>query len=386
MSLCSFALVASEFLPVSLLTPLASDLGLTEGTAGQAIAFSGLFAVVASLLTSTVIGATDRKKVLIALTALMVVSGVVVAMAPNYPVLMIGRALLGIAIGGCWSMSTAVMIRIVPESFVPRAIAVLQGGSALATAVAAPLGSFLGGLIGWRGAFFCVVPLGVVALAWQAWALPSIPARGARGTQSPVRVLALLVKPGVALGMLALALLFMGQFTLFTYLRPYLETVAHVDATQLSAILLSIGVAGLAGTLAVGTVLKRYLYAPLVSIPVLMAGIAITLTTHVSGLVVIGTLLAGWGLVATAAPVGWFTWLAQVLPDDAEAGGGLMVAVIQVAITAGATTGGLLFDGGGYRMTFLAGAILLLLAGAVAFVAAQTSPSPKAVGAARVIH
>jgi predicted MFS family arabinose efflux permease len=299
---------------------------------------------------------------------------------------MIGRALLGIAIGGCWSMSTAVMIRIVPESFVPRAIAVLQGGSALATAVAAPRGSFLGGLIGWRGAILCVVTRGGVALAWQAWALPSIPARGARGTQSPVRVLALLVKPGVALGMLALALLFMGQFTLFTYLRPYLETVAHVDATQLSAILLSIGVAGLAGTLAVGTVLKRYLYAPLVSIPVLMAGIAITLTTHVSGLVVIGTLLAGWGLVATAAPVGWFTWLAQVLPDDAEAGGGLMVAVIQVAITAGATTGGLLFDGGGYRMTFLAGAILLLLAGAVAFVAAQTSPSPKAVGAARVTH
>jgi predicted MFS family arabinose efflux permease len=386
MSLCSFALVASEFLPVSLLTPLARDLALTEGKAGQAIAISGLFAVVASLLTSTLIAQFDRKKVLVSLTALMALSGVVVAFAPTYLVLMIGRALLGIAIGGCWSMSTAVMIQIVPESFVPKAIAVLQGGSALATAVAAPLGSFLGGMIGWRGAFFCVVPLALAALAWQVWALPSIPARSDKGTQSPLRVLALLAKPGVAFGMLALALLFMGQFTLFTYLRPYLETVAHVDAAQLSVILLVIGLAGLMGTMAIGWVLQRSVYAALVTIPVLMAVIALALTTHISGLVMVGALLAAWGVIATGAPVGWFTWLAQTLPGDAEAGGGLMVAVIQVAITAGATVGGLLYDGGGYRVTFLASAVLLLLAGALAFLASRVSPPLKAVEGARAMH
>lgn len=316
----------------------------------------------------------------------MALSGVVVAFAPSYLVLMIGRALLGIAIGGCWSMSTAVMIQIVPESFVPKAIAVLQGGSALATAVAAPLGSFLGGLIGWRGAFFCVVPLALAALAWQVWALPSIPARSDKGTQSPLRVLVLLAKPGVAFGMLALALLFMGQFTLFTYLRPYLETVAHVDAAQLSVILLVIGLAGLVGTMAIGWVLQRSVYAALATIPVLMAVIALALTTHISGLVMVGALLAAWGLIATGAPVGWFTWLAQALPGDAEAGGGLMVAVIQVAITAGATVGGLLYDGGGYRVTFLASAVLLLLASALAFVASRVSPPLKAVEGARAMH
>ena len=84
-------------------------------------------------------------------------------------------------------------------------------------------------------------------------------------------------------------------------------------------------------------------------------------------------LLGGWGLVATAAPVGWWTWLARTLPDDAEAGGGLMVAIIQLAIAAGATAGGLVFDLSGYRATFESSAALLVLAAALAFGCAMAS-------------
>jgi len=70
-------------------------------------------------------------------------------------------------------------------------------------------------------------------------------------------------------------------------------------------------------------------------------------------------LLVGWGLFGTAAPVGWGTWLSRTMADDAEAGGGLQVAVIQLAITAGASLGGLLFDNTGWWTTFLFAAVLL---------------------------
>src|SRR4051812_26122204 len=45
LTLCVATLIASEFMPVSILTPIATDLHLTEGAAGQAISVSGLFAV-----------------------------------------------------------------------------------------------------------------------------------------------------------------------------------------------------------------------------------------------------------------------------------------------------------------------------------------------------
>jgi predicted MFS family arabinose efflux permease len=106
-------LIASEFMPVSLLTPIAADLRATEGMAGQAISVSGLFAVVTSLFIATIAGRFDRRHVLMGLTALMLGSLVRIAQAPNFAVLMAARALLGITIGGFWSLATATVMRLV---------------------------------------------------------------------------------------------------------------------------------------------------------------------------------------------------------------------------------------------------------------------------------
>ncbi|WP_353188071.1 MFS transporter [Pseudomonas sp.] len=360
MTLCVFALIASEFMPVSLLTPMATDLHISEGLAGYGIAISGAFAVLTSLTITRLAGSMDRKRLLLLLTALMCASGLVVGLAPNYTVYMIGRALIGVVIGGFWSMSAALAMRLVPSASVPKALAIFNGGNALATVVAAPLGSYLGSVIGWRGAFFCLIPVALIALLWQWISLPALPA--APRKSSAGNVFALFKSRRVAFGMLGAGLFFMGQFVLFTYLRPFLETVTRVDVSVLSMILLVIGVAGFIGTVVIGSVLKKGLYRVVIAIPLLMAMIAVALIGLGSSVVAAFVLLGVWGLIATAAPVGWWSWLARTLPDDAEAGGGLMVAVVQLSIASGSTVGGLLFDGSGYRLTFFASAALLVLA------------------------
>ncbi|MGA5584741.1 MFS transporter [Pseudomonas siliginis] len=360
MTLCVFALIASEFMPVSLLTPMATDLHISEGLAGYGIAISGAFAVLTSLTITRLAGSMDRKRLLLLLTALMCASGLVVGLAPNYTVYMIGRALIGVVIGGFWSMSAALAMRLVPSASVPKALAIFNGGNALATVVAAPLGSYLGSVIGLRGAFFCLIPVALIALLWQWISLPALPAAPRKA--SAANGFALFKSRRVAFGMLGAGLFFMGQFVLFTYLRPFLETVTRVDVSVLSMILLVIGVAGFIGTVVIGSVLKSGLYRVVITIPLLMAMIAVALVGLGSSVVAAFVLLGLWGLIATAAPVGWWSWLARTLPDDAEAGGGLMVAVVQLSIASGSTVGGLLFDGSGYRLTFFASAALLVLA------------------------
>ena len=144
MTLCVFVLIASEFMPVSLLTPVATDLGVSEGLAGQGIALSGALAVITSLSITRLAGNLNRKFLLLGMTALMGVSAIIIAMAPGYLLYLCGRALIGVAIGGFWSMSAATAMRLVPSHQVPRALAIFNGGNALATVVAAPLGSYLG--------------------------------------------------------------------------------------------------------------------------------------------------------------------------------------------------------------------------------------------------
>lgn len=356
MTLCVFTLIASEFMPVSLLTPIATDLGVTEGHAGQAISISGLFAVATSLCLAGLTRRLDRRAVVLGLTGLLVLSGIIVTLSPSYPLLMVGRALLGVAVGGFWSLSTAIVMRLVPQAEVPKALALLNAGNAVAATISAPLGSLLGAMIGWRGAFSLVVPVGLLALLWQ-WI--SLPALAPRAGGSALGVLRLLGRRPIALGMAAILMLFMGQFALFTYLRPFLEQVTGVGIETLSLMLLAMGLAGAAGTVAIGHLLGRRLFSLLIGIPLLMAGLALLLLVVGRAEAPVFAALIGWGFLGTAAPVGWGTWLSRALPDEAEAGGGLQVAVIQLAITAGASLGGLMFDSLGWQATFLLSAMLL---------------------------
>jgi len=218
MSLCCAVLIASEFMPVSLLTPISLDLNMSEGQVGQAIAISGIFAVMTSLSISRVFKAWDRRHIILLLTLLMIFSGIVITFAHSAALFMLGRAILGVVIGGFWAMSTSIVMRLVPPLSVPKALGLLNGGNALATTIAAPLGSFLGSIIGWRGAFFCIVPIAIVALIWQFKSMPSLPA--ILSVEKSKNPFGLLKRPIVLYGMTEF------YYSLWANLR-YLPIYAH---------------------------------------------------------------------------------------------------------------------------------------------------------------
>ena len=359
MALCVSMLIASEFMPVSLLTPMAAGLGATEGQVGQAISVSGIFAILASLAVTTLAGRLNRKGVLVGMTALMLVSLVMIAAAPNFAVLMLARALLGIAVGGFWALAAAVIMRLVPAADVPRALALIYGGQAVAAAFAAPLGSYLGGLIGWRGVFWALTPIVAANLIWHLVALPSMPA-GRR--QNLGSLIAVLKRPYFARGLLAATFTYGSAMTMFTYLRPFLERVTGADVPTLSILLLILGSAGFLGTWAAGRIVGQGV-APLLRLPALVMG-ACTLALLAVGpsLIATAAILAIWGVMNTATSVIWMTWMSQNVEDAPEAAGSLMVAAIQTSILLGAVLGGLLLDGISINATFLGSVALAVLA------------------------
>lgn len=359
MSLCVAMLIAAEFMPVSLLTPIAQGLGATEGQAGQAIGISGIFAVAASLLITTLAGQIDRKRVLLSMSALMLISLILIAAAPNFPILMVARAFLGVAIGGFWSLSTAVIMRLVPADEVPKALAMIFAGQATAVAFAAPIGSYLGDIIGWRGVFWILVPIVLINLIWMAISLPSLPAREGLSFR---KLLSVATMPHFSRAMLAVLATFSGAFATFTYLRPFLESVTGVGAQTLSLLLLCLGCAGFFGTWGASRFSQGSVMALLRFLPLSMAVLTLALLGFGHVVAAVAVLLAMWGVIHTALPISWMAWVTQEAGDQAEAAGGLVIAAIQLAILMGAAIGGSLLDHVGITATFVASACLLALA------------------------
>ncbi len=369
-----FGLIVAEFLPASLLTPMAASLNVSEGMAGQAVTATALIALVTGLLITPATKNIDRRWVLMFFSVLQIISSLMVAFAPSLNVLLLGRLLLGIAIGGFWSMSTATAMRLVPAAMVPKALAIIFSAVSIATVVAAPLGSYLGGLIGWRNVFILCAAPSVVALFWQLWVLPSMRPQSVGSFATLFKVLA---RPGMLGGMFATILIFSGHFAFFTYLRPFLETVAQTSVEGVSLILLGFGVANFIGTSIAGYLLSRNLHLTLALVPFVMSFLALLMVIFGHMVLLDALLVAMWGFAFGLVPVGWSTWLATTIPDEAESAGGLLVASIQLAISAGAAGGGLVFDLNGASGVFMGSGILLLSAMVIVFARVRVNAVAK---------
>ncbi|MDU1025174.1 MAG: MFS transporter, partial [Leclercia adecarboxylata] len=227
---CVACLITVEFLPVSLLTPMAQDLGISEGLAGQSVTVTAFVAMFASLFITQAIGTTDRRKVVILFSVLLTLSCLLVSFADNFMLLLLGRACLGLGLGGFWAMSASLTMRLVPARTVPKALSVIFGAVSIALVIAAPLGSFLGGIIGWRNVFNGAAVMGLLCIVWVWKALPSLPGEAAHHKQN---MFSLLKRPGVLAGMTAIFMSFAGQFAFFTYIRPVFMTMAGFDVDGL---------------------------------------------------------------------------------------------------------------------------------------------------------
>ncbi len=206
--------------------------------------------------------------------------------------------------------------------------------------------------------FWALTPIVAVNLVWHMLALPSLPARQRQDVRAMVD---LLKRPYFQRGLIACMLSWGSAFTMFTYLRPFLEQVTGVDVTMLSILLLLLGCAGFVGTWAAGRLLKGDA-APFLKLPALvMGGATAGLLLLGFSVVAAGLFMVIWGAMNTMFSVIWMTWMSQNADDAPEAAGSLMVAAIQASILLGAVVGGLLLDAISIQATFI-GSIALALA------------------------
>jgi len=336
-----FSLVTAEFLPASLLTAMATDLGISDGAAGQAVTATALVGAIAAPTMPLATRRLDRRVVMLALTLLLLVSNALAVAAHGLALLLAARVMLGVALGGFWSMAAALVLRLVPETLFARAMAVVLSGVSVATVCAAPIGAWMGVTWGWRSAFVAAGAVGVAALAVQAWALPALPPRD----RPDLRVFgALLRRPPVRVALLAVLLVISGHFAGFTYVRPLMEQVAGLPVAAVSGVLLGYGIGGFFGNLVGGWIAGRSERHAIVAGGALIVLLAASLLLAGRSPVVTAVAVAAWGFAFGAFPVGFQTWITRAAPDHAESAGGLLVAAFQVAIAAGAIGGGLLVD------------------------------------------
>lgn len=341
MAATSFALVSAEFLPAGLLTPMARDLGISEGTAGQVVTATASVGAVTAMLSNVLIGRLNRKIVLVGLSALAIASNILAAVATDFWLLLLGRAGLGIALSAFWALSVAVVARLVGTNATGRGMAIVTLGVSLATIAAPSMGALISDWLGWRSAMAMTAGLAALAMLLQWISLPTLPAST---SNSLIDVLRLTRRRGIQLGMLAILLLMTGHFAGSVYVRPFLEQVTLLTTGPIALALLGFGIAAVIGNMAGGRMADTNIRTALVTTAALMALAALALVLWGAHIGVAFGFATLWGFAFGMAPVVLPTNLSRAAPDALEAAGSLMVTSFQIAITIGAVVGGYVVD------------------------------------------
>ncbi len=354
-----FAIVTTEILPIGLLTPIASGFGVSAGVAGWTMTVPGIVAAAAAPAVTVAARRVDRRVMLAALILLLAVANLLTALAPTFGILMVARFLVGLVIGGFWSIGSGLAPRLAPSA-VARATSVIFSAVPLGSVLGVPLGTMAGQFAGWRTAF---VLMAVVSLALFGALLVSVPSLPARETTS-LRVLGgLFRRRGVRSGVVVTVLVVLAHFGTYTYVTPLLHEVVRVRPELLSGFLLAYGVAGLAGNFLAGAMAARRLRITFASAVALLA--VVVLVLPFTGPFGAAPLLVLWGLAYGAVPVCSQTWFARSAPHAREAATVVFTSSFQATISLGALAGGFVVDTVSLTGVMLCGGVVAVIAAAV---------------------
>jgi predicted MFS family arabinose efflux permease len=366
LAFAGFVSVNTELMPSGLLTDIAPALDASVSVTGTMTSVYALGIVLTVLPLTRVTLTMSRRRVLVGTVLLFVVSNVVVALAPNLAVALIGRFLGGASHGLLWAVLPPVIGRIASPAHAGRAMAIIFTGNSLGLAAGAPLSALLGGAVGWRMAFVVIAAAGLATAALLFRVVPLIQMQ----QQGHMPLLQAARLPGALRVSVGWALMLLGHFAVFTYIAPYLEN-AGLGGAAVSGSLFVLGVAGILGVTLAGRVPRRALLAGLLVSPALIvAAFGVLAVAPLSTPLVVAVLVV-WGAGFAAAVL--FNQQAVLVAGQRapETVTSISVLVMQFGIALGATVGGVAVSTWGVAATPVAG--LVFVAASAALLAGMRS-------------
>ncbi|HFI9463215.1 TPA: MFS transporter, partial [Escherichia coli] len=220
----AFGIGTTEFSPMGLLPVIARGVDVSIPAAGMLISAYAVGVMVGAPLMTLLLSHRARRSALIFLMAIFTLGNVLSAIAPDYMTLMLSRILTSLNHGAFFGLGSVVAASVVPKHKQASAVATMFMGLTLANIGGVPAATWLGETIGWRMSFLATAGLGVISMVSLFFSLP----KGGAGARPEVKKeLAVLMRPQVLSALLTTVLGAGAMFTLYTYISPVLQSIAH---------------------------------------------------------------------------------------------------------------------------------------------------------------
>ena len=371
LAMTSFIAILTETLPAGLLPQIAQGLGISEVMTGQLVTVYAIGSILTAIPLTALTSGWRRRNVLLLAIGGFLVFNTVTALSPHYLLTLVSRFLAGMAAGLAWGLMAGYARRMVSVEQQGRAMAIAMIGTPLALSLGVPLGTLMGGVLGWRSIFGIMSGLAVVLIAWVLLAVPDYPGQK-NGERLSIRQV--FMTPGVRPILAVIVAWMLAHNILYTYIAPFLAPSGLRPRVDL--VLLVYGVGSLAGIWLVSQLIDRWLRTLVLGCIGAFALVVVALGLAMESPAVIYASMAIWGITFGGAGTLLQTASADAAGDGMDVAQAMVATIWNVAIAGGGLAGGMLLDGYGAASFPWAMLALLLVALAIAWRARRYSFKP----------
>ena len=341
----AFAIGTSEFVIAGILPPVADDLAISIPTAGLLVSIYALGVAVGGPFLALFTSSLSKKKLILTYISIFTIGHVVCALAPSYGVLLALRFSIALVHGAFFGTAMVAGTSLVPEKRRGAAVALLLAGLTVANIVGVPIGTWIGGALGWRWTFWAVAILSAVGLVLVALFVPLD-----KGTPTAkgnvVRELKALTREPVFMSLLIIVSQTVGQFAVFTYISPILTEISGIPIGLVPILLLLFGIGSTIGVLVGGRLADWKLMPSLVGILAAQLVVYTLMALFVGYAIAMAVLVLLWAALAFAFGAPVQTRILNNARDAPMLASNLIPSAFNIAIAAGAWLGGAMIEGG----------------------------------------